>query len=138
MKFLVAVDGSEHAAKAVATTGSLAAAAGADVVVVHQRSETALDHGPAAPSDEGSGEAQAVVDAAVEALRAAGVASAHGRVVRGLRGDEAQAIMDVAHEEGVDIVVVGPRGLGRFAGMLVGSVTDKLVALSDRPVLVVR
>jgi len=46
--------------------------------------------------------------------------------------------MDVAREEDVDIVVVGPRGLGRLAGLLVGSVTDRLVQLADRPVLVVR
>ena len=138
MKILVAVDGSEHAAKAVATTGTLAVAAGADVVVLHQRSDVAMEHGPAAPSDEGADAAQALVDEAVATLRSAGVPTVEGRLVRGLKGEEAQAILDVAHEEGADIVVVGPRGLGRFAGMLVGSVTDKLVALSDLPVLVVR
>ena len=65
-------------------------------------------------------------------------ASARGRVVRGLHGEEAKTILDVARDEDVDIIVVGPRGLGRFAGLLVGSVTDRLVQLSDRPVLVVR
>jgi nucleotide-binding universal stress UspA family protein len=138
MKLLVAVDGSEHAAKAVEAAGRLAAASNARVVVVHQRSDGAIDHGPASPSDEGADQAQAIVDVAVMALRAAGAASATGRVVRGLKGEEAQAIMDVAREEQVDIVVVGPRGLGRLAGLLVGSVTDRLVQLSDRPVLVVR
>jgi nucleotide-binding universal stress UspA family protein len=97
-----------------------------------------MDHGPAAPSDEAAAEAQAIVDSAVGALQAAGAASATGRVVRGLKGEEAQTILDVAREEAADIIVVGPRGLGRLAGLLVGSVTDKLVQLSDRPVLVVR
>jgi nucleotide-binding universal stress UspA family protein len=138
MKLVVAVDGSAHATKAVDAAGRLAAASHADVIVVHQRSDGALDHGPTAPSDEGADEAQAIVDVAVAALLAAGAASANGRVVRGLRGEEAQSIMDVAREEDADIVVVGPRGLGRLAGLLVGSVTDRLVQLSDRPVLVVR
>jgi nucleotide-binding universal stress UspA family protein len=138
MKLLVAVDGSTHAAKAVEAAGRLAAEADAHVVVVHQRSDDRMDHGPAAPSDEAADEAQAIVDVAVTALRAAGAASASGRVVRGLKGEEAQAIIDVAREEDVDIIVVGPRGLGRLAGLLVGSVTDRLVQLSDRPVLVVR
>lgn len=138
MKLLVAVDGSDHAAKAVAAAGRLAAAAHADVVVVHQRSDDAMDHGPTAPSDEAAEDAQSIVDSAVSALQAAGAASAAGRVLRGLKGEEAQAIMDVAREEDADIIVVGPRGLGRLAGLLVGSTTDRLVQLSDRPVLVVR
>ena len=138
MKLLVAVDGSAHATKAVEAAGMLAAAAHAHVVVVHQRSDSAMDHGPAVPSDEAADDAQALVDAAMDALRAAGAESVSGRVVRGLKGEEAQAILDVARDEVADIIVVGPRGLGRLAGLLVGSVTDKLVQLADRPVLVVR
>lgn len=138
MKLLVAVDGSEHAAKAVASAGQLAAAMNADVVVIHQRSDEPLDHATAVPSDEGVNEAQSLVDSAVAALTAAGAASATGRVIRGMSGDVPQAIMDIAREEEADIIVVGPRGLGRVKGLLVGSVTDRLVQLADRPVLVVR
>jgi len=79
-----------------------------------------------------------LVDSAVAALVAAGAGSARGRVLRGLPGEEAQAILDVARKEDADIIVVGPRGMGRLAGLLVGSVTNRLVQLSDRPVLVVR
>lgn len=138
MKLLVAVDGSEHSDKAVATAARLAAASGAEVVVVHQRSDTKLTHGPAAPSDEDTGEAQTVVDDAVAAALAGGAPSARGLVVRGLHGEEAQAVLDVARDEDADVIVVGPRGLGRLQGLLVGSVTDRLVQLADRPVLVVR
>ncbi len=137
MKLLVAIDGSEHSDKAVATAGRLAAATSADVVVIHQRSDIATDHGPASPSSERTDDAQTLVDSAVAALTTAGTGSVQGRVVRGLRGEEAQAILDVARDEDADIIVVGHRGLGRLAGLLVGSVTDKLVQLSDRAVLVV-
>lgn len=138
MKFLLAVDGSAHSDKAVAEAGRLASAAGAEVVVVHQRSDTAADHGPTVPSPAGAEQAQSLVDTAVAALVAAGVSSARGRVLRGLHGEEAQAVLEVAREEEADMIIVGPRGIGRLAGLLVGSVTNRLVQLSDRPVLVVR
>jgi nucleotide-binding universal stress UspA family protein len=138
MKLLVAVDGSEHAAKAVAEAGKLAAALGADVLVIHQRSDEPLDHATAAPSDENVDQAQAIVDSAIAALTVAGASSVSGRVIRGMSGDVPQAIMDTARDENADIIVVGPRGLGRLKGLLVGSVTDRLVQLADRPVLVVR
>jgi len=138
MKLLVAVDGSDHAAKAVASAGKLAAAMNADVVVIHQRSDEPMDHASTAPSDEAAADAQSLVDSAVAALTVAGAASATGRVIRGLSSDVPQAIMDIARDEDADIIVVGPRGLGRLKGLLVGSVTDRLVQLADRPVLVVR
>jgi nucleotide-binding universal stress UspA family protein len=138
MKLLVAVDGSEHAAKAVAEAGKLAAALGADVLVIHQRSDEPLDHATAAPSDENVDQAQAIVDSAMAALTVAGASSVSGRVIRGMSGGVPQAIMDIARDENADIIIVGPRGLGRLKGLLVGSVTDRLVQLADRPVLVVR
>lgn len=138
MKLLVAVDGSDHSTRAVAQAGRLAAAAGAEVIVLHQRSDHAIDHGPAAPPEEAISQAQQIVDDAIATALTAGAPSARGMVQRGMQGEVAQAVLDVAHTEDVDIIVVGPRGLGRFQGLLVGSVTERLVHHADRPVLVVR
>ena len=55
MKLLVAVDGSEHATRAVTTAASLAAASGAEIVVVHQRSDTALAGSGGTGGASGSG-----------------------------------------------------------------------------------
>jgi nucleotide-binding universal stress UspA family protein len=118
--------------------GRLAGETHADVVVLHQRSEEVMDHGPTVPSDESDSQAYALVHSAVAALIAAGAGSATAQVVRGLHGEEARAIIDVARDVEADIIVVGPRGLGRLQGLLLGSVTSKLVQLADRPVLVVR
>jgi len=52
-------------------------------------------------------------------------------------GDVAQSIIETAKDKGVDAIVVGKRGAGRIAGLLLGSVSQKLVSLSPLPVTVV-
>jgi nucleotide-binding universal stress UspA family protein len=53
-------------------------------------------------------------------------------------GPPAQTIIDAASEPGVDLVVVGARGLGSVERLLIGSVSERVVHQVDRPVLVVR
>jgi nucleotide-binding universal stress UspA family protein len=47
-------------------------------------------------------------------------------------------ICQVARDEGCDIVVMGSRGLGDWKGLMLGSVTHRVLAHCDLPVLVVR
>ncbi len=55
-----------------------------------------------------------------------------------LEGSPADAIMEYANKNGVDMIVVGSRGLSTFRSMLLGSVSAKLVHESKIPVLVVK
>jgi len=53
-------------------------------------------------------------------------------------GDPALSIIKFAAAEGVDEIVMGTRGLGRFARVLIGSVTSKVIQMAPVPVTVVK
>lgn len=52
--------------------------------------------------------------------------------------DPAERIAEQADSLGVDMVVIGNRGLGTFASLLIGGVSSKLLGLANCPVLVVK
>ena len=53
-------------------------------------------------------------------------------------GPAAETLSDLAKAGNVDLVVVGHRGRGAVTRLLLGSVADRLVQISPKPVLVVR
>ena len=55
-----------------------------------------------------------------------------------LSGSPAEELADYAASENYDLVVIGSRGRGAVARVLVGSVADRLVHICKRPVVVVR
>jgi nucleotide-binding universal stress UspA family protein len=54
------------------------------------------------------------------------------------RGDAATEIMEYADKKDMDLIVAGSRGLSRFQGWLMGSVSRKLVHYSHCSVLIVK
>ncbi len=55
-----------------------------------------------------------------------------------LVGDPAEMIKHCAIEKQCNQIVIGPRGLGSVKGLLLGSVTNKVMQLSTIPVLLVK
>ncbi|MHB8777465.1 MAG: universal stress protein [Anaerolineales bacterium] len=55
-----------------------------------------------------------------------------------LEGDPATSIIEVAATRKSDLIVIGSRGLGRLAGLLLGSTSQKVVSHAPCPVLIVR
>ena len=53
-------------------------------------------------------------------------------------GDPASEILEIAGEEGCDIIIMCTHGMGSIKRFLLGSVTNKVVIHSKVPVLVVR
>ena len=75
-----------------------------------------------------------MIDAAVKTLARAKVDFRERREV----GDIATTIVEVARKARADLIVMGARGRGAVSGMLLGSVSGKVLAQADVPVTIVR
>jgi nucleotide-binding universal stress UspA family protein len=53
------------------------------------------------------------------------------------RGKPARTLLEYADSVGADVVVAGQRGADGITGALLGSTTDRLAHLADRPLVVV-
>lgn len=77
-------------------------------------------------------------DAALASARArlhtAGIG--HGEHV--VVGEIAPTIVDFAREHDCSLIIMGARGLGSVSGLLLGSVTQRVIHLTDLPVVVVK
>jgi nucleotide-binding universal stress UspA family protein len=79
-------------------------------------------------------EAQEVLQPYEEMLSLAGV-SYETRIVS---GPTAEVIFDVAKAEPCDLIVMGSKGKSNLEGLMVGSVTHKVLHIAPCPVLVIR
>lgn len=132
---VVGVDGSANAARALHWALDEAYAHGCRVLLVH-----GVEIGTAAASPYGSGvvleqleeAGREVLGHAVEVARAAGVPVETRLEV----GSAAHALIEASR--GAELLVVGSRGHGGFAGLLLGSVSSACVHHAHCPVVVVR
>ena len=135
-RLLVAVDGSEPAQKAARYAADIAARFHAHLTLVYVIPHLLLPPDAYGLTVEEIEEEHRTY---AEGLLADEVAklSAPGLTVETqiLFGSPAEAIAAAAQEG--DMVVVGSRGRGAVARVLLGSVSDRLVHISQRPVLVV-
>ena len=173
-KLLVALDGSDHAAKALAMAIDLARTAKAGLTILNvvsdkplTRSEIQLactefrsdvDQVLSVPHVVGEAVPATTLDALGEASQAVGMrvreaigqrlvqtgAAEAGRKgvpnasTRVELGDPVAAILSTASEEKPDLIVMGTRGLGNVAGLLLGSVSHKIVQLASCSVMTVK
>ena len=136
-RILVAVDHSKMSDRAVLAARDLAVLSKGEVWVLHLRErEMGSKTGVLVP-DETTDEAKAEVQASIDVLTQAGV-TAHGQVRDTIFGYAAREIVNDAIQINADLIVMGSRGRGELAGLLLGSTAHKVIHLSDRPVLVVR
>lgn len=142
-RIVVGVDASDDAARAVAWAFDEARLRQAELVLVHTYAPHALSYPVpdylaepelgASPSEE---HLQAAHDVLIDEALAT-VTDTSGVSVRRIvrEGNPAATLCEIAQE--ADLLVVGARGLGGFRGLLLGSVSQQVVAHSPCPVVVV-
>lgn len=139
-RILLAVDGSDHSARAADMAGELSHAFGAPVDVVHVVHENGLVTSASIQEYE---RVERVVISQRELLESIGariVNDAAQRVreregdvgaTKVLIGSPAHQIVDYAKGHGADMIVMGRRGLGEVSGLLMGSISHKVGHLTD-------
>ena len=137
-KVLVAIDGSDHAWKALDLAADLAKLHGARLLVLHVvpyeplpealRAFAAAEHIPIEEELGRFHQARTLGDQLTrraEALaKEKGVSAVESR---GAEGSPADQILEVAKAEDVDMIVLGNRGLSQPKALFLGSVSHKVV-----------
>ena len=143
MRMIVATDGSSHAIGAAKLAARLVRELReAEVVLVTVgHIPTIALGGPGdgvvdlGSMEEGLQQAgQTILEKTAETL--GGVDARISRVYR--RGDPAGEIIKAAREHKADLIVMGSRGLGQIGGLILGSVSERVLHGAHGPVLIVR
>jgi len=135
---LIGYDGSANGKKALEYGIDFAMHAGAELTVVTVFSKVPEYLG--SPQREEvvarmTAEARRMAEMAAEQARACNIEKVYVEV---LEGSPAESILSVAETRGCDCIVVGSRGRGEMAGLLLGSVSDRLAHYARVPVLIVK
>jgi nucleotide-binding universal stress UspA family protein len=142
-RILVATDGSTCGDRAVDYAAQLAKTDGADLLIVNVIGGYSL---PDKVFSAFTGAQQIWLKELLESLSAELLTKARDRALgvgvatiqlESRTGDVALTIIEIAQEKGADVIVVGKRGAGLAARLLLGSISHKLVSLAPLPVTVV-
>jgi nucleotide-binding universal stress UspA family protein len=141
-RILIATDGSPSSAEAVDFGVELAAEHEATVIFVHVA--PALDVVPMAGFGMTGGiprvphELDAFDRASLEDAEEIAARAGVEATTKLLVGNAADEIVAYADSQGADMIVVGSRGHGTLASVLLGSVSRAVLSESKRPVAVIR
>lgn len=142
-RILVATDGSAGADRAIDHAARWAKRVGAELVIANviggaglpESVVEAFTHAQQAWFKEMLASASAAI--LTKARERAKSAGAPTILLESRAGEVAPTILEIAEEQGAEAIVVGKRGAGRIAGLLIGSISQKLVVLAPLPVTVV-
>lgn len=134
-RLVVGIDGSDNARRALDWAIVLARRFDAEIVAAHAVGLlTSLHGGPPVPSHSHLEELRTQFETEWCApLAGSGVP--HRMLC--LDGPPVRVLLEVATQEDADMIVVGTRGAGGFAELLLGSTSHQLAEHASRPILIV-
>ena len=136
-KIVVAIDGSEHSYLIVDKAMEHAKLFSVSIILVfcHRRFPTIMGH-PYRDEEISNiiSESEKVIKPFLQHIRNAGIA-VEERIMEEPAG---AAITDIARIEKCELIVMGSRGLTNLAGLIIGSVTNRVLHTAPCSVLVVR
>jgi nucleotide-binding universal stress UspA family protein len=134
---LLGVDGSPHSMHAAQASGELARCSKADlrIVVVFEPIPTYFND--SVLQEAISTRMVTAENVLKEALNVIGEIPGQLKT-EVLEGPAAEAILAAASVHNNDLIIMGSRGLGKLAGLLLGSQSQKVVQHASCPVLIVR
>jgi nucleotide-binding universal stress UspA family protein len=134
---MVAVDGSEHGLKAARVAGDIARSMQAELWVVVAYDPLPADLGQ--PYLQEAISARMAYSENIIANALVEIGEIPGSIKKEvLEGPPAEAILAVADTRAADLIIMGTRGLGRLASIVIGSQSQKVIAHANCPVLLVR
>ena len=136
-KILLPVDGSEHSRKAVSYAGDFAKMIEGEILIIHCHRTFPVALGEPYFQETLNKileQADTVVSPCREILENRNVAYSD----QIFEGPADQRIVRVALIENIDLIIMGSRGRTDLGGLILGSVTHKVLHTAPCPVLVVR
>jgi nucleotide-binding universal stress UspA family protein len=130
-----ASDGSDHADRALDCARDLAEKYSARLVAMHVR-EITLGRGGGYPVQLDEEEVEQKIQGQAKDLKDAGIDASYEQLGT-TAGGAAHALAEAASQTGAQLIVVGTRGQGTLSGLLLGSVTHRLLHVAPCPVLAV-
>jgi nucleotide-binding universal stress UspA family protein len=130
-----ATDGSDAADAALPYVQGLAEGEGHKLVVVHSK-EVLRGRAGGYPMYADEDEVLAKIQRQADELRSAGL-DVTLRIETAAAPGAAKIVADAAHTFGADVIVVGTRGHTAIGGLLLGSVTHRLLHIASCPVLAI-
>ena len=133
-KILIATDGSKYSEAAVKETIKIAKSSGGAVTIISVVDVTE-EFETEAPglTEKLEGQALKLVEDVKRRVEVEGVKAEC--IVK--EGEPSKSIINTAKEKNADLIVVGSHGRTALARLLMGSVTERVIGLSDCSVLVV-
>ncbi len=131
---VLALDGSETSKRAIPIAAELAKREGSRVVIAHVEELIAGKGG--GPVHAGEEAYQQEIREQAAELSGQGIET-DVKMASVMVGGPAHAIESIAKEANADLIVVGTRGHSPVAGLLLGSVTQRLLHIAHCPVLAV-